>query len=73
MPDGVAPWAVGLAGRRPQQRRSPAVAFDRDGRVLMAWAQHKELSIPDDAEFDAAFVQALEITTPLSPPPTGRS
>jgi hypothetical protein len=50
---------------------SPAVAFDRAGRVVVTWVQNKQPELPTDVAFDDAFVGDWEIVYLVIDPQTG--
>ncbi|MBN2005699.1 MAG: hypothetical protein JXA21_20245 [Anaerolineae bacterium] len=51
---------------------APAVAFDRAGRVVVAWVEHKERKLAEDVAFDEAFAHALEIFFAVIDPGNGK-
>ncbi|MBN2002001.1 MAG: hypothetical protein JXA21_01485, partial [Anaerolineae bacterium] len=51
---------------------APAVAFDRAGRVVVAWVEHKERKLTADVVFDTDFAQVLEIFFAVIDPAKGK-
>ncbi len=51
---------------------SPSVAFDRFGRVLVAWVQNKAVNAGSQAQLDTAFAHGLEIYYAVVDPASGK-